>query len=120
MAFAPHLLSRLRTALYLIALAGVILGQSGLVAGPETAGRPAAAGLVVAIDVPVGPAVETLPTLARQAGGLQLIFRPDVLVGESTRAVRGQMTPLAALGRMLAQPPAPPNPSYHPPKRLSP
>lgn len=59
-------------------------------------------GAPVAFDIPAGSAAQTLPKLSAQAGGLQVIFRSDVVAGVSTAPIRGKFVPRAALERMLA------------------
>ena len=52
-------------------------------------------------NISAGPATQTLPKLSVQGGGLQIIFRSDVVAGVSTPALRGRLAPRAALDRML-------------------
>jgi outer membrane receptor protein involved in Fe transport len=66
------------------------------------AAPPPDSGAPVDFDIPAGRAARTLPKLSAQAGGLQVIFRSDVVAGVSTSAIRGRLTPRAALDRMLA------------------
>ena len=55
-------------------------------------------------DIPAGDAATTLKQFAVQSIE-QLLYSPDDVTGVQTHAVRGELTPLAALARMLEQTP---------------
>lgn len=73
-----------------------------LVASVAWGAAPPGLETAVNFDLPPGPAAQTLPRLSAQAGGLQILYRPEVVAGVSTHAVQGRFAPRAALERMLA------------------
>jgi len=55
-------------------------------------------------DIPAGEAEETLSLFSQQAG-VELVFSVDKVAGVATRGIRGEFTPVAALGHMLESTP---------------
>lgn len=56
--------------------------------------------LAHAFDIRAGDATQTIPQFAAQAD-IQVLAPQSVLAGQPTRAVRGEMSPAAALARMI-------------------
>lgn len=56
--------------------------------------------VVKSFDVPAGDAITTLKQAAQQ-GGVEIMFPADTVQGVKTAAVKGELTPHAALGKML-------------------
>ena len=54
-----------------------------------------------AFDLPAGDAASTLVQFSVQAGG-RVLYSSDAVTGVRTKPVKGELTPLAALGQMLA------------------
>ncbi len=66
------------------------------------ASASAAEPAVKTFDLPAGPAAETLKLFAAQSGR-EIVFAPQAVAKISTQAVKGDLTPAAALDAMLAE-----------------
>jgi len=86
----------LRRAALLIAILVMALGVRSISAAAETTGNQ-----TKSFDIPAGDARQMLKLFATQAGS-QIVFTVESVEGVTTNAVKGEMTPRAAIDSMLA------------------